>query len=1070
MITTFHIPSPGEIPTVSPTDPFTVQTDYILGGGDVLFTDTAETFLTFRHDGADGADESFVNNGEIWSVHDDAYISLTFRDYRTIENNGLIAVINTDTVDYGILAPSYYNGNALAILIDAGRTQFLNTGKIYAIAEGGYAFGLTSYITPPKWFDLNSIIDNSGEIYAEAAYDAYGIRNINNTNIDNSGTIIVSAGRNAIAVNNSGSEGTITNSGLIEAVSQYAGVPGYPIGSAIGISIWHYAKIVNFGTIRADIAIIADRSGSSSTGGSERPLELENSGEIYGDILSGGGYDIITNTGHIFDNIYAGNGDDLITSTDGFISGIVYGGFGDDRIYLGADDNIAHGGEDDDFLSGGNGNDQLYGNDGDDHIIGGLGNDTLYGGHGDDLLVISGGDIALGGDDNDTFKIINASFVLLDGGAHTDTVNVASRLRLNISEFIAADRLVSIEAFDVDASAGIALRAEDASNLSAGNTLTVSGQGGLMLYGASWTINGTRNFEGIEYTNYEASGANIWVSSELNLVIDTDVSEDFIGVRDASGPAASDTAPLPTYFETDSSGAFYLQGSFTIHQDETYRAISSDYDSAGATVFSTSNSYGDLITNEGRIEAIGTTGLRVFYESDGTITETLQDHSAYAINARSDWSLDNSGEIYSYSSGSKSQAVYIFLGDVFNSGLIEAVSGDDTATAIRIDHSELYNTGNIIASHEVLSDSYHVPVSTAVSSKYSFIDNSGLIYSESANLAIAVDLAETSGDYLVNSGRIIAVSSGEIESIAIRLWYGGETTITNSGEITGDMAIYVRDTTIVTNLYNSGVINGDIILSDLHVSYYAALVGDFIENSGVINGNIDMGNGDETYITIDGGILNGELHLGEGDDSAIMGHGNDIVFGDEGDDIINGGGGNDILSGGQGKDTFIFGFNSGADIITDFDIETDNIILAGNPLMRDHAFSIMIENMATLNSDGDVVLLMGDGSSIILNGITLDDLGDINFRVSDGSDNGTGPLKLGTIGPPKGSDTPDGNATSDKKYIVSEIFDDDDDALLKLEMYLSKSTDPIAEGGDALVADIMGSERVEMHADLDMMF
>ena len=73
-----------------------------------------------------------------------------------------------------------------------------------------------------------------------------------------------------------------------------------------------------------------------------------------------------------------------------------------------------------------------------------------------------------------------------------------------------------------------------------------------------------------------------------------------------------------------------------------------------------------------------------------------------------------------------------------------------------------------------------------------------------------------------------------------------------------------------------------------------------------------------------GGVLEGTdkadvLFGGSGNDTINGGASHDWLIGGDGDDILDGGEGNDCLEGGLGDDTYVFGRNSGSDIIIDFD-------------------------------------------------------------------------------------------------------------------------------------------------------
>ncbi|MGV3553518.1 hypothetical protein [Rhizobium sp.] len=113
--------------------------------------------------------------------------------------------------------------------------------------------------------------------------------------------------------------------------------------------------------------------------------------------------------------------------------------------------------------------------------------------------------------------------------------------------------------------------------------------------------------------------------------------------------------------------------------------------------------------------------------------------------------------------------------------------------------------------------------------------------------------------------------------------------------------------------------------------------------------------------------------------------GDDLVNGFSGDDKLYGGSGKDMLVGGQGNDllrgdkpgkskfadTFVFGKNSGKDIITDFDVGKDvlQIFKGINGIRKasdvlDHA----------KQKGKNVVIDLGDGNKITLKNTDLDDL------------------------------------------------------------------------------------------------
>ena len=131
------------------------------------------------------------------------------------------------------------------------------------------------------------------------------------------------------------------------------------------------------------------------------------------------------------------------------------------------------------------------------------------------------------------------------------------------------------------------------------------------------------------------------------------------------------------------------------------------------------------------------------------------------------------------------------------------------------------------------------------------------------------------------------------------------------------------------------------------------------------NDTVNGREGDDVLFGNDGNDL---LAGGEGSDALSGGAGNDFLYGNEGNDIIFGGAGNDTINGGQGNDTlagnagadlFVFGMQSGFDIVQGFSFaEGDRLNLQGQSFTQGTA------------ADGSIVLTLSGGGSITLAGVT----------------------------------------------------------------------------------------------------
>jgi Ca2+-binding RTX toxin-like protein len=125
------------------------------------------------------------------------------------------------------------------------------------------------------------------------------------------------------------------------------------------------------------------------------------------------------------------------------------------------------------------------------------------------------------------------------------------------------------------------------------------------------------------------------------------------------------------------------------------------------------------------------------------------------------------------------------------------------------------------------------------------------------------------------------------------------------------------------------------------------------------NDGNDLLAGGEGNDALSGGSGNDILYGNQGSDLLLGNEGDDVIFGGAGDDTIFGGQGNDTLSGNAGADRFVFGIQSGIDIVRDFSFaEGDRLDLMGQSFTQGKA------------ADGSVVLTLSGGGTITLAGVT----------------------------------------------------------------------------------------------------
>lgn len=131
--------------------------------------------------------------------------------------------------------------------------------------------------------------------------------------------------------------------------------------------------------------------------------------------------------------------------------------------------------------------------------------------------------------------------------------------------------------------------------------------------------------------------------------------------------------------------------------------------------------------------------------------------------------------------------------------------------------------------------------------------------------------------------------------------------------------------------------------------------------------SLEEGGSDMLY----GGPGNDLLHGQGGNDRLFGGIGNDQIWGDEGDDLLRGGLGQDILKGddcesnNRGRDSFVLAAGEGTDIIMDFEVGLDLLVLVGG---------LSTKQLSINQRENNTLIDYGSETLAILNGVNANEL------------------------------------------------------------------------------------------------
>lgn len=669
---------------------------------------------------------------------------------------------------------------------------------------------------------------------------------------------------------------------------------------------------------------------ATANGGSRYGWSTSSSNAHFEDWFGGAGNDIFN-----FTNVSGGTALGYATT--------VYGGAGNDVVWLGNQNDIAYGDADTDTIYGGGGADTAYGGAGDDFIYGGGGNDTLDGG--------AGGDEFFGGSGTDRVVYTSATAgVVVDLGNAANNTGDAVGDTFNSIEVVGgsgfADTLVGTGGNETFAGLG----GDDVIAAGGGNDYVTGddgddslsgGAGNDALYGGNDddTLDGGAGADaldggaGTNYVSYQSATAAVTL--------------DFNNVSNNTGDAAGDSYTNIDGFIGSNFNDTMFGGS---SGDLEYGGLGDDHLEGGAGGADTLYG-GDGADFLSGMYSYGGGGLPdTLYGGDGDDTMLFSNEgSAAALTGTYyGWSGEAGGaaSVISFALSSHQETTdFLYGGDGFDTVDASLYPSSSQAMYIR--------AGNSSALDWIMSVEYFRASVNADVVNLSYANSGG-----STVAAITDDVTVTGlegsdiiisgagNDVLIGGGMTAA---GATTGTSDRIWGGdGDDTIwgddyldtvSATGGEGGNDTLYGADgdDTVMSqggSDISYGGLGNDVIWSDQ--SDWALATSPVMGNDTIYGGDgddyiLDLGGRNSLSVTtsvdlVYGGLGNDVISVfagndtidaGSGDDVVWAGPGNDTVTGGDGEDYIYGGAGTDVLAGGNGADYYYFSRSDGAQTVTE---------------------------------------------------------------------------------------------------------------------------------------------------------
>lgn len=662
--------------------------------------------------------------------------------------------------------------------------------------------------------------------------------------------------------------------------------------------------------------------------------------------------------------IYGTDNADTIQGTNN--ADLIYGGIGNDIIYGYDGGDTLYGGWDDDTLYGGLQPDILYGEDGNDSLYGEADNDMLHGGFGDDLLD--------GGDGYDWAVYWNS------------TSGVMVDLRAGTATGEGEDELVSIEAV-------IGSDQEDILIGNAGPNNLEGGWGNDTIYATTGidVLEGGDGFDTLDFTLIDEGvfvqldlsratfGTSFNAIGGFERIITTEYADIVSGIsQDLVLMTGGGDDFVQIYA---GSNSIYLEGG----NDLVFAGMGNDY-LFGGDGFDVVYFYMGVEPDFGENSIVG---VRV------DLTRQIQDN------------LNQSDVLVSIEGVGGTIYADTLLGDAnpnmlngfyeggstWNDDLIRGEGGDDWVIVGEGNHDLAGGTGNDMLEFTGSQQDSRLGTGIVFS-----LANQGDVQDTGVGFMTAVEFENVTGWQM--NDRL----SGDAAHNIIAGGQGSDTLLGGAGNDTlhGDSKTLMDETGWYLSLdgIDETALNDDTIYGGDGDDVLYGEYGNDLLNGGEGLDQLFGGVGDDT---LRGNAQKDRLEGNEGRDKMYGGSGKDTLRGDIGNDVLKGNGGDDLLDGGIGNDKiqghggadriiggqgddnlsgggsadiFVFGADSGNDVIVDF---TD-----GDTIEFAVGLGLAFDDLLIADTETGALISWGGTDSILLEGVAAAsiDAGDFDFGAS----------------------------------------------------------------------------------------